>query len=204
MAPVIRRLIITGAAVIALVFTSPETEAAPYQTRVMGNVHYRIFSEGHYRLPPPELIRFHRSFTQAHRYLFNRYGITEPAANKVAIAMSSSLFREITGLSHEQGGIYLSKKGIYCFFRPEILHSKSKLDAVIYHEVLRHLIYRARRGSEAHGYQWMEEAFCEARYPLFSSEKSEKRRPGFNSCSEFKDFIHLNLPSDDFTKGKGL
>lgn len=200
MAPIIRR----GALMVTVILSLLSTGAggAAYQTRIMDNFHYRIFSDGYHRLSPEEFRRLHRSLTQARRHLFPRYGIPAPPVSRIVIALSSSHFRDVTGTGHEQGGIYLPGKKIFCFYRPGFLREMKKLDSLVYREMLRQLIYRARWGSEVPGVTWMEEAFCEARYPLFPPSGKTEGSQSFRTCREFKNFIRSRLSSPDSLERK--
>jgi len=186
-------------AVLSLFFTSPHSYSAPYQEVSLDNTRYRIFSDGHYRVVHRDLLVLHRTIGQAHIYIFNRYQVPLPPSAEVAVTTSSAIFRDITGQSHLIGGLYLPAKRRFCFYIPGAIANLQIFHKTVYHEVMRRFIYRVRRGEEIYGREWMEEAFCEARFPLYArTEESKKKIKSLQSCREFRKTIRYALKSPEF------
>ncbi len=201
MAPLKKCIYFLSLLICCALFLPAGNYAAHYRQSRMGKVHYRIFSDNFNRLAPGDLRVLHRMFSQAHLHLYQRYGITPPAGIEVAITLTPALFRDITGRDHRHGAVYMPRRKGFCFFSPAALRASRRLEILTYRAVLHSLIHRARRGKYIPGSIWMDQAFCEARFPLFKKDKRPPL-PAFKSCRDFRAYLRRVLSSKNFKEKK--
>jgi len=192
---VLRKIIILSGLFLFLFSIPGKSASVQVHHRNIDNVRYLIHDDGDRRIPPRELLIFHRTFTQAARHIFCRYNVTMPSSFTVSLSSGAWIFKYLTGFDYETAGLYHSRSRRFYFQNPAALRQKRILERIIYHEMMHCLIHRGRRGREIPQLRWLEECFCEALFParsLYGTSPAADFRE-FKNFRSFKDFLRNNL-----------
>lgn len=161
----------------------------------LDNVRYYIHDDGLRRISPKDLKLFHQNFTQAARYIFNRFNEPLPPSFKVSLSTGSWIFQYQTGHDSHTAGLFHRSSGRFFFQNPAVLRDNNKLERTIYHQMMHCLIHRTLRGKDPHRLRWLEKSFCEALFPSYQSYASVSARDfrAFETFPDFKAWLRENL-----------